>query len=106
MLASADAASAAGVTYVLGDLEATLAAEFSHSVRATNAAMRDLSFFPVRETKDALQAIIIARNAADKKIEIKLVSTGDKATRVKIRVGAFGDEAQSRAILDKIKANL
>ncbi len=53
-----------------------------------------------------LNAILIARTAEDKKIEIKVSRVGDITSRVQIRVGVFGNEVQSLAILDKIKANL
>jgi len=35
-----------------------------------------------------------------------LTKTGDNLTRLQIRVGVFGDEELSRALLDKIKGNL
>jgi hypothetical protein len=48
----------------------------------------------------------VARNAADKKIKIEVERTGERLTKVTIRIGVFGDESLSMAILDKIKANL
>jgi hypothetical protein len=102
----AGAGAGAAVAYVRGDLDATVKGGFEQAVRAANGAIVDLKFAKVSERKDALQAIIIARNAADKKIEIRVDQSGEKDSRVKIRVGVFGDEALSIAILDKIKANL
>ncbi|MCX6954932.1 MAG: DUF3568 family protein [Verrucomicrobia bacterium] len=102
----AGAGAGAAVAYVRGDLDTTLNAGFEKSVRAANAAVSDLKFAKVSEKKDALQAIIIARNAADKKIEIRVEQAGDTVSKVKIRVDVFGNEALSLAILDKIKANL
>ena len=102
----AGAGAGAAVAYVRGDLDATVMGGFEKAVRAANGAILDLKFAKVSERKDALQAIIIARNAADKKIEIRVDQLGEKDSRVKIRVGVFGDEALSVAILDKIKANL
>ena len=43
---------------------------------------------------------------ANKKIKIKVSKVGDQSAKVQIRVGVFGDEALSLAILDKIKTNL
>ena len=102
----AGAGAGAAVAYVRGDLDATVNAGFEKAVRAANGAVADLKFAKVSERKDALQAIIIARNAADKKIEIRVDQLSERDSRVKIRVGVFGDEALSIAILDKIKANL
>jgi hypothetical protein len=64
-----------------------------------------LQFVKVSEAKDALSAKIIARTAQDKKIETILEKRGDNLTRVRIRVGLFGDEAISRALLDAIKGS-
>ena len=55
---------------------------------------------------DALTAILIARTAEDRKVEIKVSKTGDQSAKVQIRVGFFGDEALSLTVLDKIKTNL
>ena len=103
---AAGAGAGAAVAYVRGDLDATLNAGFEKAVHAANAAVGDLKFAKVSEKKDALQAILTVRNAADKKIEIRVTQVGDALTKVKIRVGVFGDEALSLTILDKIKANL
>lgn len=103
---AAGAGAGAAVAYVRGDLDTTLNAGFERSLRATNAAVAALQFAKVSEKKDALQAIVIARNAADKKIEIRVEQSGENLAKVKIRVGVFGDETLSLAILEKIKANL
>lgn len=103
---AAGAGAGAAVAYVRGDLDATLNANFEATVGAVNAAVADLKFAKVSEKSDALQAIIITRNAADKKIEIRIEQAGATLSRVKIRVGVFGDEALSLAVLDKIKAKL
>jgi|GEM_PF-259341 len=102
----AGAGAGAAVAYVRGDLDATLSASFETTVRAANAALGDLKFAKVSERKDALQAILVARNAADKKIEIRVERIGENVSKLKIRVGVFGDEALSLAILEKVKANL
>lgn len=106
-LAVAAGAGAAGaVAYVRGELTTTLEASLDHTVKATNDAVQQLQFAKISESKDALQAYITVRNAADKKIKFSIERTSDKLTKLTIRVGVFGDEAQSMTILDKIKANL
>ena len=99
-------AAVAAVAYVRGDLDATLNASFDKSIAAANKTIEQLQFVKVSQNKDALQAILVARNAADKKIEFRVEKGGDGVTNLKIRVGVFGDEALSLAILDKVKANL
>jgi len=102
----AGAGAGAAVAWVRGDLETTLDVGLDKGVEAANAAIAQLKFAKVSEKKDALQAILIARTAADKKIEIRVEHQAAKVTKLKIRVGLFGEEALSLAILEKVKANL
>jgi hypothetical protein len=103
---AAGAGAGAAVAYVRGELRVTLPSNYEATSRATNRAIEQLQFTKVSERKDALLDLIEARNAADKKIEIRLENTARELTKVRIRIGIFGDEALSMAILDKIKANL
>ena len=103
---AAGAGAGATVAYVRGDLDTTLSVSLDRSARAVNKAIDELKFAKVSESKDALQSIIIARNAADKKIELHLDRLADDATKLKIRVGTFGDDVLQVTILEKIKANL
>jgi len=103
---AAGAGAGATVAYVRGDLGTTLGADLERSDRAVNSAIAQLQFAKVSESKDALQAIIIARNAADKKIELHLDKLASDATKLKIRVGTFGDDSLQVTILDRVNANL
>jgi hypothetical protein len=103
---AAGAGAGATVAYVRGDLDTTLSANLDRADEAVNRALLQLQFAKINEVKDALQAIIIARNAADKKIELHLERLADDATKLKIRVGMFGDDSFQATILEKVKANL
>lgn len=103
---AAGAGAGATVAYVRGDLDTTLNANLDRSTRAANKAIEQFQFAKVSERKDALQAILVARNAADKKVELHLDKLADDATKLKIRVGTFGDDALQVMILEKIKSNL
>jgi len=105
-LVGAAAAGAGAVAYVRGELNASLGNKYDDVLRASNRAMVQLEFAKVSESKDALQAQLIARTALDKRITITIKKTGDAFTRLEIRVGTFGDEMVARTILDKINANL
>jgi len=105
-LAMAAGAGATAVGWVKGELRTTVNGSFEDSVAAANKAVQQLQFVKESERKDALLAIIVARNAADKKIQIRLERVGGALTNVKIRVGFFRDDAVCLAILEKIKANL
>ena len=102
----AGAAGAGTVAWVLGRLEVVLDANYEKAVTAANLAIKQFQFAKISEKKDALTAILIARTAEDKKVEIKVSKVGDQSSKVQIRVGFFGDEALSLTILDKIKTNL
>jgi hypothetical protein len=103
-IAVAAGAGAGVVAYVRGDLDTTVAKDYNRVVDATRGAIKELEFAKVSDNKDAFKAVIIARTAVDKKVEISLTNSGKNLTNIKIRVGVFGDEQLSLAILEKIKA--
>lgn len=102
---AAGAAGAGAVAYVRGELDSTLSHPYEAVDQAVNNALAQLQLIKINEKKDAFVAVTTARSADDKKIEIKVTKLADQTTKVQIRVGVFGDEARSLAILDKINAN-
>lgn len=105
-IAVAAGAGAGAVAYVQGALETNLANDYNQVVEAARDAIKELEFAKVSENKDALSAELIARTALDKKIKIEITNSGKKLTKIKIRVGVFGDEPLSLAILGKIREQL
>lgn len=103
---AAGAGAGVAVAYVRGDLDTTISTGLDKALRASNRAIEQLKFAKISERADAIQATMIARNSADKRIELHLEKLADDATKLKIRVGTFGDDALQVAILDRIKANL
>src|SRR5262245_26506581 len=87
------AAGIGGYAYAKGDLNATHNASMTKVWDATLKAMKELEYPVTVQAKDALEAHVVARNAEDKKIDIKLKELPNDATEIKIRVGTFGDEA-------------
>jgi len=104
--AAAIDAGAGTVAYIRGDLESTESAELDAVYRAAEKAVARLELNVTGKTKDALSATVIARDAQDKKITIRLKAITEDSTKISIRIGLFGDEAKSRIIYDKIKENL
>jgi hypothetical protein len=90
------------VAYVKGDLEAVEARDIDAVHAATRRALKDLGLTLGRDTRDALSAVIIARDAQDKKIKVKLKSMTAKTTKISIRVGVFGSKTKSNLIYQKI----
>jgi hypothetical protein len=108
-LAIAVGAGAAGtVAYLAGDLKAeephVIDAVYAAAVKALQELELDVA--EDRTTKDALAATIMARDAQDKQIEVKLASTTSDTTEISIRVGVFGNETKSRLIYKQIQKNL
>ena len=103
---AAAGAGAGTVAYIRGDLESVQAHKLDAVYKATEKALDELELNVVRKTKDALSAVIVARDAQDKKITIKLTVTAENTTKLYIRVGFFGSETKSRRIYEQIKKNL
>lgn len=100
------AAGIGGYVFVKGELKSTENAPMGRTWTAAMAAMQELKFPVIGQNKDALTAKLIARTAQDKKVNVRLKALGENSTEIKIRVGAFGDEALSLVILDNIKKKL
>jgi len=96
----------AAVAFSLGRLETVVPAELGRTQKAAADAIGQLQFAKISEKSDALGAVFIARTSEDKRIRIELSKETDKVTRIWIRVGVFGDESVSLAILDKIRSDL
>jgi hypothetical protein len=105
-VAAGAVAGAGTVAYVRGQLNATVDKPFDDVARAASTALQQLQFIKSSEKKDALIAILTARTAEDRNVEIKVRRQSDKLTTIAIRVGLFGDETLSRIVLEKINANL
>jgi hypothetical protein len=80
--------------------------QLNKSYAATLKALDQLQIVPTQKLKDSLTAEVIARTSDDTKITIKLTRVEDKITKISIRVGVFGDQAQSTTIYEHIKQNL
>ena len=99
-------AGAGTVIYIRGDLEAVLSNDINSIYEAAQKSLEQLELKVSSKAKDALVAKIVARDAQDKKITIKLKSTAENTTELNIRVGVFGNETKSRLIYEQIQKNL
>ncbi len=100
------AGAGAAVAYHRGSLETWLDAGIDQSAHATAQALWQLGYAKPEEKIDASYDTFTTHDAAGTKIEVRLGHGGPGLTQLTIRVGVLGDEARSRAILDKIKAGL
>ena len=101
---AAGAAGAGTVAYVRGELDATVGGDLGRVADASDRALEQVQFVKVSEKRDVFSVVIVARTAEDKKVEIRLTREGDALTKVRIRIGLFGDEERSRAVLERLQA--
>lgn len=106
MVAAVGAGAVGTVAYLKGDLEAVESASLNDVYQATAKAVEEMELSVISRKKDSLGATFTLRDAADKKITIKLSATNESTTKISIRVGIFGSEAKSRTIYEKIKENI
>ena len=106
LLLAVGAGAAGTVAYISGDLEAVESRNMADVYEATLKALEQLELSATKEGKDALSAVIVARDAQDKKIATELRASTEETTKISIRVGVFGDETKSRLIYQKIRDNL
>jgi hypothetical protein len=108
LIVAAGAGAAGTVAYMRGDLEMEEACKLEVVYTATREAMKQLEL-PVLEgktEKDALSATIVARDASDKRITVKLKAQGEQTTKISIRIGTFGDQTKSQMIYNRIREKL
>lgn len=99
-------AGAGTVAYFRGDLEAVESKNIDTVLEATEKAVEELELKVSKKTKDKMSAEIVARDAGDKKITIKLSAAAEESTKLSIRVGWVGDETKSRLVYQKIREKL
>ena len=104
-------AGVAGVYYVKGDLESNHDNNIGEVHRASMSTMQSRGYTVTQNDLDAAAGRIDAEIPAvgtDKArdLTIKLTRKERDLTHISIRVGIFGDEALSQAILDDIEARL
>jgi hypothetical protein len=108
LVVAAGAGAAGTVAYMRGDLETEEPYKLDVVYAATREATKqlELSVLEGKTEKDALSAIIVARDAADKRVTIHLKARTEQTTGISIRIGTFGDQTKSQMIYNRIKENL
>jgi hypothetical protein len=94
------------VAWIRGALEINLDYPVEQVGRAATAAVTNLKFNSIVSRVDVVSGEVNAETAQGTDIDILIDKISDRITRVSIRVGAFGDEAVSRLILDELERNL
>lgn len=106
VVAAVGAATAGTVVYVRGEIVSYFDSDVQTLYDASVKAMGDLKLLAVEQSHDALTGRIVARNSEDQKVTVNIDGTERTPVKVTIRVGFWGDEAQARVVLDRIRANM
>ena len=100
------AAGAGAVVYLKGNLEETMSHGTPEVYRATLAALNDLKVPVIKDEHDNVNATIESRFADNTTIWIWIDGISTTSSKLKIRVGTFGEENRSHLILEKVHRNL
>jgi hypothetical protein len=106
LVGAAAGAGVAGAAYALGDLEAHLEADPPAVAKAAERALNALQIRVISNAVSGLDARLVGRTGADRKVTVKVKGAGEGRSEISIRVGAFGDETMSRSILRRIEKEL
>lgn len=98
-----DPGSQSRATYRLGKLTVEEPTDIDAVYAATEDAMSDLGLKIVQSVKDALQAEVVARDAQDNKVTVKLLSIRSDATQIAIHVSPM---EKAQRIYEAIRGNL
>jgi uncharacterized protein DUF3568 len=105
----AGAAGGAGVgtaAYIEGEDSRVHSANLDQTWTATLDALNQMNIRVEKSDKDALGGTVEAKRADGTDVKIKEEPAEGNTTRVKIRIGVFGDQDGSEAIQDKIRGIL
>jgi hypothetical protein len=100
------AAGAGTAAYLKGELQTTYAASLDQTWEAVQDALKDLNYRIVSSRKDDPEGELEAKRIGEDTVKIHVMISGQGTTLVKIRVGVFGNETESRAINSKIASRL
>lgn len=100
------AAGAGALAYSKGNLETTVQAPLEKTWQATLASTDDLGLTVAEQKSDAFHGHLVATQVKGGDVKIDLSKQTPDVTKVSIRVGTFGDEQQSLAILRRIQEHL
>ena len=92
------AAGAGGVAWVQGDLEKSYDASVDRVHAAAKRALKQLKLPVTQDVKDTHGAKLQSQYSDGKDVTVQIEAITEKSSRVKIRVGVFGDQERSESI--------
>ncbi|MDA2917237.1 DUF3568 domain-containing protein, partial [Nitrospinae bacterium AH_259_B05_G02_I21] len=106
VLATGAGLGAGTYAWLKGELQRTYPATYDAVWNASSDALQSLEMPVVSQQRDALKGTIMAKRAdgSDVRVDVKYLT--DKTTQVSIRIGLFGDRADSARVHETIQARL
>jgi hypothetical protein len=95
-----------GAKDTLGTYSTNVAAAPDKVTTAAAKAAEDLKLSDINSSGTKVDGKVTARTAQGDEVAIDIEQAGDDVSKVSIRVGATGDEAISKQLVDRIKSHL
>src|SRR3989338_1696309 len=97
------AAGAGTFAWINGDLEYNVDASVARAHRAALRGLKQLDLAVTQDHKDKHNAKLRSAYSDGKDVHVTIEALTERSSKIKIRVGVFGDQARSEAILTAIK---
>jgi uncharacterized protein YceK len=106
VLATGAGLGAGTYAWIKGELKRTYPATYDAVWNASSDALQSLEMPVVSQQRDALKGTIMAKRAdgSDVRVDVKYLT--ENTTQVNIRIGLFGDRADSARVHETIQARL
>ena len=95
-----------GATDTLGSYSTNVDGAPDKVTAAAAKACEDLKLTSIASNGTAVDGKVTAKTAAGDDVSITISQAGDKISKVTIRVGATGDEAVSKQLVDRINSHM
>lgn len=95
-----------GATDTLGAYSVNVDSSPDKVTTAASKACEDLKLEDINSNGTAVDGRVVARTAQGDDVTINIEQAGDNVSKVTVHVGATGDEAMSKQLVDRIKSHL
>ena len=100
------AAGAGGIAYIKGTLEKNFDKPVDEMHRVSLSGLKSLDLTVSEDKTTQHEARIVAKDKDIKKITVNIEALTEKASKIKVRCGIFGDQEKSLMILNAIQRKM
>lgn len=101
-----DQAGTMQATYVAGRFNMIVNADVAETIKAAHKSFGEMQMFLVASERSTFAAELAVRTNTDRKIKLSIREMNSRQSEIGIRVDVAGDQALSRALYERIEANL